>query len=185
MKKLLLVLTALLLASCIDVDDFGAAWDKASVDPSVIGNWKQISASSTTAENERNIGEITRARLLEDALQIEHEFTNPEEAEDPIYPVKTMKIGSYHFFITGPHNGGMVRYVVADNKITTYVLNAEATAAFIKKKFPKEKNVTKDIALNDPYIKIGIFNDEATKILASIPESDIYWHQQAVYEKAP
>ena len=49
MRRLTLLLAALVIQGCIAVEDFGGSWTKGTADPALEGNWKKIGLAGVAA----------------------------------------------------------------------------------------------------------------------------------------
>lgn len=98
MKKTLFIFAALLpLASCIDVDDFGAYWDKTGMDKRLAGGWKEVADSSQTREHGLDVGHVIRFVNKNGAYEMSSHTDEKTAGDEPIYPIKTLKVESYEF----------------------------------------------------------------------------------------
>ncbi len=132
MKKLLLTLAVLMLTSCIDVDDFGAYWDKTTVDPAMASDWLRVPISPNDAANDFPAGQTWHFTLKDGAYQIQTHLDGKED-DEPLYPVKTLTIGHYQFLALGPKHGSICMYKIDDDTVTLYGLNFITAWEYIRK----------------------------------------------------
>jgi hypothetical protein len=188
MKRLVVACIALLLVSCIQVDDFGDYWDKATVDPSLVGRWNRVS----DANEAKTTGDSWTFTVKNGAYEVQTYVKGKPDDDGPIAPVKSLTVGPYMFLAKGPEQGTILRYKVSGDTVTFYVLDPEAAWAYIQKNFPGESSFYRGDPEDDPNdpenigdpVKIKTFNDETAKILSSIPDTDHYWDPDTRVRKA-
>jgi hypothetical protein len=92
-----LVMAAVLvvLAGCIRVGDFAAAWDAGTIDPALAGRWLMTPAASLP-EEERN--GITERHVLFVRAGDHYEMTTREGGDEPMF-VKTLAAGGQTFLM--------------------------------------------------------------------------------------
>jgi hypothetical protein len=189
MKHFLIVCSALLLSSCINVDDFGDFWNKASVDPNIAGLWKNVSVADKNGNVKSDKIEETHF-FVEDSAYVEFDYRcflkdrlKHCSASTPDYPLKTLILGSYQFLIHGPQKHGMIlyRYQATQNTMKIYDLNVDAVWDFLDKNYPGHQNISKRYSVTGqegkktPFLAIDLMDDKVAEMLASIPDNDIYW----------
>lgn len=179
LKTLFLILSILLLTSCIPVDDFGAYWNKGTVDAAVPGKWQKMEKHKK-AEFVRITDEGGRYRI--DTLD------KKDLAQKDYSPIlaKTLTAGEYTFFMamskkTGAAHftpEGLVRYEVHGGVLTEYNLVDRRMGPFLADKFPHARNITapkcRESCVYDS-VKIRKVDAEVVKILAAIPDTKEFW----------
>jgi len=173
-----LLFAVLLLTSCIDVDDYGAMWEKTTVDPALQGRWAKISEDNPN----KTTGQEWTFTLKDGAYEIQG-YAHGQTDNDPLYPAKTLKIGPYLFLGNGPDKGTIVRYEVDRDISMWFVIKPQPAWAFIAKNFPSQEVIYRDDpdeseskqANDDRPLRISYFDDETAKILASIPDTEAFW----------
>jgi hypothetical protein len=71
MKHAVVVVVLLCLSACINVDDFGPYWNRASVDRKLLGDWKLVPASpDQTRSKGYGIGDVLRIAIKGDAYEL-------------------------------------------------------------------------------------------------------------------
>ena len=183
MKRFFALLAILLLASCIDVDDFGTYWAKTSLDPAAKGNWTKIPVAGEDP-SEANV----KCSVTEKDKAYESRCDDNGKADsEPDYPVKTLDVSPYHFFAVGNHDGKpgghLFKYAIKDDKLTLYTPKAEAILGLIQKNHPNASNIMKDQVLSSPVLKIKTFDDEVFKILSEIPDNETYWKATTTFQR--
>lgn len=149
------------------------------MDPALTGTWEMVESLSAP----QNIGQITYVRDENFVYRIEQKPMSPGEKLEPLYPVKTLRIGSYDFLVSGPQRGGLVRYTMEDNSVVTYTLNLDAFMAFVKDNYPKETNFKRNSVGNSSFLKITELTENAFKILSEIPDTEEYWSADGKYKR--
>jgi hypothetical protein len=180
MKKGMMILAVLMLASCIDVDDFGPMWDRTSLDPALQGEWLRIPVPGDDLAlfpAEENI----RFVLKDGAYELQNDV-HGEPDEKPDYPVKTLAAGSYKFLAFGPKQGSIIKYTIAGNIMTVYRLDFFRAWAFIQKNYPDVKNIVREDSEEAP-VKIKYFDEDVLKALAALPDEETYWYPANAYKK--
>jgi hypothetical protein len=182
MKKLLLTIAVLMLTSCIDVDDFGAYWDKATIDPAVAGDWLRVPVSANDAANDFPTGQTWHFTLKGGAYQVQTHLDGKED-DQPAYPVKTLMIGHYRFLALGPKQGSIVRYEISDDTFTAYGLNFVTAWEYIKKKYPRESGNFVRSDMKDAPVKISLLDDNVYKILSQLPCDERFWNKGILLQR--
>jgi len=103
MKQIFVCFLLYCLVSCINVDDFGAYWNKASRDPRLLGKWKRVAWPSDPSPK-------AAGQVLEFVNKGEAFVIRDSGQSEPLYPVKTLKVGPYDFLATGPKKGLIEQY---------------------------------------------------------------------------
>ena len=186
MKRLLAACMVLLLASCIEVDDFGDAWDKTTIDPTFAGRWEKISEV-----DEKPTGQSWTFTVKDGAYEVQTFIRGKLDDDGPISPVKSLTVGPYTFLAKGPEEGTILRYTIDGDRVIFYVLNSQAAWTFIQAKFPEQDSFYRgdpDDESDDPEnvgdpVRIRVLNSETVKILSSIPDSDPYWEPDTLVRK--
>jgi hypothetical protein len=188
MKKLFVACFLLMLTSCIEVDNFGDYWDKATIDPTLAGKWQKISEEDEVTPT----GQSWVFAVKDGSYEV-HTFMHGKPADDdgPMFPVRTITVGPYKFLANGPEQGSMVRYTLEGDEAVFLVLEPKATWAFIKKNFPGQDSFYKgdpedtpdEMDQSDEPMKIDTFTDQTFKILSSIPDTEVYWEADTLLKK--
>jgi hypothetical protein len=179
MKKMLLCLAALVLSSCIPVDDLGAYWGKGTVDKALLGTWEKIGHEGDKSQ---------RVRITEKDGAYFIDSLDEEEKKKPDYAplaARTLKAGDYRFLMLpnhlagseGPLSGDIVRYELHDNVLQTFNPNDRRMSAWIREKYPAAKNI------GDPgcgatctgSMRILTLDGESWDILSSLPATGEFW----------
>jgi hypothetical protein len=170
MKKIVL-LGVLLLASCIDVGDFGAYWDKGSIDPNLTGEWVAVPDAQRAGDN-------VEFRITDDNGV--YKIVENDNGKENTYQARTLEVGSYSFLmVLDGEQRRFVRYQETDDGVTLYVLKDEPAWAFIKQRVPSPKIFSLEHGMLGPILKIKMLNDDVVKLLGAIPDNDEYWEQGA------
>ena len=179
MKKLLLVIAALPLVACFEVDDFGAYWDKAGTDKRLVGTWKQTSSTSDQSEQtvDPSFDDSLRFAAKGGAFEISLNGA-------PLYPVKTVKVGRYDFLVVQPKKGVLQRYTVSGHTLQFCDDDADAIEEFIKTHDQQTVNVQKTRSEGN-YLEISLLDDRVFTILSKVPDTKAYWVCELRYERIP
>jgi hypothetical protein len=174
MKKRLALLAVLVLASCMDVDDFGAYWAKTTIDPRLAGTWEQVEI------DEPLTNDAALSFVMKDGSFEAVAYENGKAEEKPYHPVRTLQIGPYLFAAVGPKEGGMVRYEVEGNTLRFYQFDSGKVSAFLEKEFPVA--AYPDLTFHGG-TKAGLMNATTFKAISEIPNTPEYWKENLRYEK--
>jgi hypothetical protein len=187
MRKFLLVVATLPLFSCFPVEDFGAYWDKAGADKRLAGSWEMSKADLLRLGKgdapPLAMGFGRTVRFVERGGAFEMSV----EDGQTVYPVKTLSVGRYQFFATGPEKtrGRIQRYRVGGRMLEfcTYP-DPSVVEEFVKTHYPNAVNMKKNTGDGD-YMEIVLFDDEVFKILSNIPDTKAYWVCDVKYQRVP
>jgi hypothetical protein len=195
MKRAFVVLMALLVTSCIDVDDFGEYWGKARVDRAFSGSWKRISPPLEVGKSDLlqklKFGIKDNAyEVVTKGISIKEDSGKAVEESETLYPFKTLEVGHYHFLITYDANkkkGQMHRYEVNGNIFAVYGLQYKAACEFFQNNYPDAKNIQHygHHGQWGPECRIRSVDNEIYKILSAIPDNETYWGIDAKFQKSP
>jgi hypothetical protein len=172
MKRLLPLLAVFLLAACIPVEDFGAYWEKARVDPALAGRWENVPDPDQQEEK------VAYNFIKEDQ---DYRVVGYESGEEKgAYRVKTLDAGPYHFFLaSGENDRVLLRYEATDKTLTTYNLRSEPAWLFFKEHFPPADDIKLEEGMPGPTLKIKVLSEDVIKMLAAIPAGELYWDTAA------
>ncbi len=184
MKKCLALLMVLALAACIDVEDFGPAWDKTFVDPDIAGSWLRLRPQAADMAHDYPEGQRWIFLDSNSAYSL-HTHIDGKKDDPPVYPVKTLAAGAYRFLASGEWKGpafagAIIRYALKDGVLTLYTLNFEDTGKFLEKTYPHAHNIGREpgcrpTAAQDCPVRITRFDDDVLEALAGIPDEPNYW----------
>jgi hypothetical protein len=191
MKKLLpLFFLAALLVSCIPVDDLDGYWDKGVIDKLLIAKWLPDREFKAHSDSEPLV--ITSNGDIY-TIDSPNERERHRENYKPIY-ARTLRAGNYLFFMVGPKQGDLLRYVIRDNALEIYTLQAHAMRLLLSQDYPQVKNIQIDECAicrtrskqDESYddVKIKLLDDEVFGILSKIPDTPDYWTKERRYIKA-
>jgi hypothetical protein len=183
MRKCVLVAALAPMASCIGVEDYGTAWDRAALDKTLAGSWKEIaSRPDQTRAHGYGIGVVSTFVEKGGAYQVttfdtEGKSTRPGTVvptDRPMYPIKTISIGPYRFVATPAPHGFLDRYVVRGNALEMCMAIGPAQVDFQKKEYPSAVNIGKNHS-EGSFLEIRRWDDEVEKVIAAIPDTPDYW----------
>lgn len=185
MKKFTLCIAVLCLSACIPVADFGAYWEKGTVDPALLGQWTDASKEGGKVSME----------VTDDKGSYRIESREPEDRAQKDYQpssARTLTDGPYTFLMfidnknkrEGAPEKDLVRYDFKEGVLTEFDLNDDAAGKFLKEKYPKAKNITAPKS-ETGNVEIKILDDETYEILAAIPDTEEYWKPVVRWKKAP
>jgi hypothetical protein len=173
--RLFLLAVVLSQTACINVEDFGAYWDRAGTDRALAGTWRQVSVSpEQTRAQGYGIGNTMRLSVKADAYEMVVRDAEGKQTDAPLYPVKTLDVGRYHFLLTGRTKGIMERYSISGRTLLVCQESGPEMVEFLQARYPDARSVHKNEAEGD-YLVIDTFDDEAFKILSNIPAQEKYW----------
>jgi hypothetical protein len=168
-RFIVVLAAALIISSCIPVDDFGAYWDKAVVDAHLLGSWTQVPARpDQTRERGYAIGRIMRIGEKDGAYQI------VEEDNHQFAPERSLPVGKYQFLAFPGKNGYIMRYKLRQNVLEFCFQNGPNLVDFVESNYPRVVNLKRNRA-EGKYMTIALFDDEVFDVLAHIPDTDSFW----------
>jgi hypothetical protein len=169
MKTLCACLAALLLSSCILVDDLNGYWKKGVIDPALVGSWmpdEHFAKSPAQA--------VAMAMMLHgdkyqlDVLDVKGRV---EEGNKPVF-VKTLNVPPYKFLMSsedGIRKGGLIRYAVDGETVKLY--------------FPVIISMQGGKPHKQRFMAITKLNASILKQLANTPDDNAHWEVAAQYKK--
>lgn len=171
----LLLLIVLSQAACIHVEDFGAYWDKAGTDWASAGTWKQVSASpDQTRAHGYGIGNTMHLSVKAGVYEMVVHDAEDTQPDEPVYPIKTLDVGRYHFLLTGRTKGLMQRYSISGRTLLVCQQFGPGMVEFLEARYPDARSVHRNRDEGE-YLVIDTFDDEAFTIVSNIPDEDKYW----------
>ncbi len=176
MRKLLAFVLLGLLAGCIAVADYGAAWQQAKLDPALTGTWRKVVDRGAAPDDQQLV--IFEQDGAHDVVP----YQDGAVAEDfsSVYPVKSLTIDAYTFLASRNRGlgGEMVRYRLRDNQLEFLVLQTKAAQAWLAREGkPTPLNLT------DYTAEIARLDAAALATLARLPDNDSLWKVTARYRK--
>lgn len=183
-KNFILCFALLFLTACIPVDDFGDYWGKGTVDKRMTGRWLKVSSK------ERVRVKITyrKGTMVIDSL-------DPQERRKKGYAplfARQLKAGRYTYLMAstrqddGRESSDLVRYHLKDHMLVEYSLSDREMIAFLKRKYPKAKNIGMPACKGECLtgsVRIRVLDDEVFKILSDIPDTDKFWTRSDKWKK--
>jgi len=180
--RLFLLAVVLSQAACINVEDFGAYWDKAGTDAALAGQWRQVSASpDQTRANGYGIGNTIHLSLKADAYEMVARDADGKRP-DALFAVKTLAVGRYHFLLTGHPKGIMERYSISGRTLLVCQQFGPGMVEFLRAQYPNARSIHKNRSEGE-YLVIDTFDDEAFTILSNIPDQEKYWVCDSKWER--
>jgi hypothetical protein len=184
--RLRLFLLAVMLSqtACINVEDFGAYWDKAGTDRALAGTWRQVPASpEQTRAQGYGIGNTIHLTVKADAYEMVVRDGEGKRPDAPFYPVKTLDIGRYHFLFTGRTKGFIERYSISGRTLLICDQVGPWMVEFLRGRYPDARSVHKNKSEGE-FLVIDTFDDEAFTILSNIPDDqEKYWDCDQKWER--
>jgi len=182
MKHAVVVAALLCLSACINVDDFGPYWNRASVDRRLIGDWKLVPASpDQTRGKGYGIGDVLRIAIKADAYELTS-FDDAGKQLDAPQTARTLAVGTYRFLASGPTRGMMAPYRLDGRTLYMCHQLGPAMVDFIEAHYPNAVNIGKNRG-EGSYIVIKQFDDEVFQALASVPDTNSYWDCDRKFER--
>jgi hypothetical protein len=189
MRKWLPLFALLLLPACICVDDIGDYWKKGIMDKALGGTWKQ----EKQTDPEIWAISVHAGEYRIDAL---NDKTKNAKGYKP-YLARTLKIGSYTFFMTDPASmdarpdakaSNLWRYTAAKDKLTLYALRGAPMEDFLKKAYREKKNKNIEVQgqggkPDQAYVKIWKLDEKVFRLLAQVPDNETYWAPGKEYKR--
>lgn len=155
-KFIVLIGAFLFLSGChVEVRDGQGCWDKASVDPALIGVWKNVENSSLTHVIEKD----GAYDITEDGVKHLEDF--PANA-------RSIAAGSYRFLVFfDPEKKAaeLYRYEVKGDSVTFYVINGHVSSS-------SGIDIAPYLAANKSEVSFASFDDLA-KALAKFPDAKL------------
>ncbi|MGB4102393.1 MAG: hypothetical protein WBK91_10875 [Alphaproteobacteria bacterium] len=184
MKKTLLLACTLLLASCIDVMNFGIYWNRGYLEPSLVGTWDPIPVAG------QDLGTLKRQRLtIKGDTYVITSYEGGIEKTDAPMVGRLLLVSHLTFLMLGGQTqGALYRYKLEGKDVVKfYNLDKVAAQKFVAEKFPNAKNIEGGPGAGTYGATFGIKNldSEALQILVAIPDNETYWKLDASYKKAP
>ena len=181
--RLFLLTVVLSQTACINVEDFGAYWDKAGTDRALAGTWRQVSASpQQTRAHEYGIGNTIHLSVKADAYEMVVHDAEGKRPDASFYPVKTLDVGRYHFLLNRRTKGIMQRYSISGRTLLVCQQIGPGMVEFRRARYPGARSVHKNRGEGE-YLVIDTFEDEAFTILSNIPDQEKYWDCDQKWER--
>ncbi len=171
MKTLVGLFVCLILASCIDVDDFGKFWEQGAVDPRLEGTWL-TSDGSTTPDLKNDKWELIR----QDSFYVLKLLRKSESDEQQPQLLRSLSWREYTYLMiaeVGKENGSLIRYTVEGSIVTVYSVDALAVQAWLEKRQPGVKNPR--VVKSDYFhgLKVMLLDPSIMDTLSEMPQE--YW----------
>lgn len=196
MKRLVPCFVAILaLSSCTPVENLGAYWDKAFLDPALEGTWKKL---GLPGRDPNSIPGADEWRFTKEGGSYSAQAINPIDqtaAPDVIkqrradnerrLSARTLRIGQHLFLVLrNPEGeeGAIVRYEVQRGMLLEYWMDNGATVDFLEAKHPTARNIRKNVG-EGRFAVIHTFDDEVFRILSEIADKPSYWILNCQYKK--
>ncbi len=169
-KYITLFAAALLLSSCIPVQDFGGYWNRGTVDSSLLGKWP--------AKNSQDYELVTERKGVYYIDEVKKGRKQPEDG----MVAKTLYAGKYTFLMLkdpkSDINVGIARYKIKHRTLQFYALSTKAMSIFLKKKYPNVKNIQilkcKKCFFNGSLV-IHTLDKSVYTVLKNIPDTKKFW----------
>lgn len=179
MNKLAGLLLCLILASCIDVDDFGKLWEQGAIDPKLEGTWL-TSDVSKTADMKNDKWQLIR----NDSFYVLKLLRKSQNEEQEPQLLRSLSWRDYTYLMiaeAGKENGSLIRYTVDGNAVTVYGVDAPAVKAWLEKRQPGVKNLR---VVNTEYfhgLKVMLLDASVMDTLSEMPQE--YWKPAGYFIK--
>lgn len=156
--KYVLILPVFILTSCIQIDDIGSYWDKATLDKSLKGYWAELNDCVNI------VAEGSNYRIIENGKK-----------QNSLY--RTLILNNNKFLIIKETNNKYLlqRYETTKNELIIYYPNSTKKEEFLKE-YP-ESNAYIDE--NDNII-IKHLNEESISLLNKAANNDSYWETKSI-----
>ena len=169
--------------ACINVEDFGAYWDKAGTDRALAGTWRQVSASpDQTRAKGYGIGDTIHLSVTADAYEMVVHDAEGQRPDALFHPVKTLDVGRYHFLLERRTGGIMQRYSISGRTLLFCQQFGPGMVEFLRARYPDARSIHKNKHEGE-YLVIDTFDDEAFTILSNIPDQEKYWDCDQKWER--
>lgn len=139
MKKLLGLFVCLILASCIDVDNFGKLWEQGAIDPKLEGTWLTANASKAP-DMKSDKWELTR----HDSFYLVKLLRKSDHDEQAPQLLRTLSWKENTYLMikeVDKENGSLIRYSTEGATVTVYGVDAPAVQAWLEKRQPGVRNL--------------------------------------------
>ena len=190
------LIAACALWSCTSVGDFGAYWDKGTLDPALEGTWHKVPQATQDGSSGRlsfATWRFTRngssyTAHASDAIGGASADGDSDKVRD--LAARTLRIGTGRFLMlrnpVGDATGLFVRYDIRyDTQGTTlreYWLESDAALEYLDARSPRATSIAN--ADMGRQVVIKTFDDEAFRVLTEMVGHPPYWRLNAEYRKA-
>jgi hypothetical protein len=183
-RRLILVVAALFLASCIPVEDFGVYWERAQPDPRLPGKWRVVVPGPDP-------GPVPFVRIVRKGAGFEMSGEDEEGRRDPSKPsdlIRTLTVGRYQFILmrTAGQNAGLLwRYRIRANALEFTSIQSPLLIWYVETKLSGVANlkVIAEAGEAPKHIAIEVLDEAVFKALATTPDTDLYWTWAEKYER--
>ena len=185
----------LILAACTEVADFGAYWDRGTLDPALAGRWKKI---GLPGEPINSIPGPDLVVFTKSGTSYSLQVTNP--VDDPAlnpdaraqrvrdnnvrFEAKTLRIGGRNFLMVrvgdGSGRGAIERYEIKGNVLEEWWLLPAAAKEWLEAKHPNVQGIKPFLG---SFVTIEKLDDEVVGILAETLNDRSLWILSCQYRK--
>ena len=190
------ILAVLLLASCIEVEDFGPQWSKGFVDPALAGSWKK---SGVPGEGLNDTPGADRLSFAGNGPSYAFQEINPIDSalaadvaaqrrkdNEVRSAVRTLRIGRSLFLMQKPTEdapkGMLQRYDIRGTVMRLYTLDGDRAVQLLETRHPAATNITENKG-EGTYVEIHTFDDEVVRILSEFADDPAFWDLECQYRK--
>jgi hypothetical protein len=191
------VVAVLTLAACTEVDDFGAYWDRGTVDRALAGRWKKIGVAGQASESipTPDLLVFTRSGTSY-SLQAINPVDDPaldadSRAErvkdnDVRLDARTLRLGGRNFLMVrerdGDRQGTIERYEIKGDVLEEWWLYPAAAEEWLEAKHPNVQGIRRDTEMGH-FVTIEKLDDEVAGILAETLKDPSLWLLMCRYRK--
>lgn len=176
MKRFFAFAMLCLLAGCITVADYGAAWQQAKLDPALTGTWRKIVDRAAPSDDQQLV------IFEQDGAHDITPYQDGTVAEDftSVYPAKSLTIGAYTFLASRNRGlgGEMVRYRLQGDRLEFLVLQTKAAQAWLAR-----DGKSSPLTLTEYTAEIMRLDAAAQAELARLPDNASLWKVTVRYRK--
>jgi hypothetical protein len=190
------LLALVMLGACTDVADFGAYWDRGTLDPALAGRWKKIGRPGEP------VGSIPGSDLVvftRAAMSYSLQLTNPVDDpaldadaraqrlkdNDARLEARTLRLGGRNFLMVRADGGGqgaIERYEIKGDVLEEWWLYPQAAEEWLAEKHPNARSIKRHSDMGQ-WVTIDKLDDEAAGILVETLKEPSLWILSCTYRK--
>lgn len=186
MKRLVAILSIILLTSCIEVGDLNTPYIAAHVvaDTRLLGKWRKLKeVPGHPAEEVGPPLNVTEKDRVFTYKEVNTQLRSPVYFDSGSF--WTMKIDN-HYFAIAPELRVMFRYKIEDNLLYLYTLDVSEAAAYVKARYPKYR----DTIFRNPAgkwkgrnLSFDSLTEDTAKVLVDMARKPDLWTTFNIYRR--
>jgi len=191
------VLALGMLVACTEVADFGAYWDRGTLDPALAGRWKKIGRPGEPIDSIPGSDLVVFTRTGPSySLQLINPVDDPAldpdaraqqvKDNDARFDARTLRLGGRNFLLVRETDGsgkGMIeRYEIKGDVLEEWWLYPVAAEEWMKARHPNARSITRHSDMGR-WVTIETLDDEAAGILIEALKDPSLWILSCSYRK--